>query len=327
MRHILAAIAAAVTLIACGGGDSTDTALITATTTATTLAATEDAPTPAAIVPQLAADAPWSNLDLATNASYATTTSSTQCGYAVPSKSITGTVTSVHDGDTIKIGSTSIRLDSIDAPELAQTYGTQSRDNLSALVLNKSVTVYYSKIDKYGRTVGSVFTSDCTYANLQQVRSGSAWHYKQYQCEQAASVRDVFTAAQTAAEAADLGLWAFVATPPWVYRNGTDPAAPTCKSDNPSWYVAPTTVSNPVTAPTVTTPAPTASTFVPFVSPVTPIAVVTPPTPPTTTGSSSGSGASTYTPTNSCYKVWVNGYYRKNGTYVKGYYRNSPGCA
>lgn len=300
MRHILAAFAAAVTLIACGGGgDSADTAPNpTASTPPTAVAAqaTEDSPTPEPVVPQLAPDAPWSNLDLATNANYAATTTSTTCGYTMPSKSIVGVVSSVHDGDTIKIGSTSIRLDSIDAPELAQTYGTQSRDNLSALVLNKPVTVYYSKIDKYGRTVGSVFTSDCTYANLQQVKSGSAWHYKQYQCEQAGTVRSVFAAAQTAAEAADLGLWAFVATPPWVYRNGTDPAAPTCKSDNPSWFVAPATVSNPTTG-------------------------------TTTTSASSGSGTSTYTPSNGCFKVWVNGYYRKSGTYVKGYWRNSPGCA
>lgn len=33
---------------------------------------------------------------------------------------ITGKVTSVHDGDTITVNSESIRLSSIDAPELAQ---------------------------------------------------------------------------------------------------------------------------------------------------------------------------------------------------------------
>lgn len=288
MRHTLAAIAASIVFTACGGGG--DASLTpTAPTSPTPTQASEGAPTPAATPLQLADDAPVNNLDLAPAASFSTTTASTACGYAVPSKSIIGTVSSVYDGDTIKIGSTNIRLDSIDAPELAQTYGTQSRNNLAALVLNKQVSVYYSKIDKYGRTVGSVFTSDCTYANLQQVRSGSAWHYKQYQCEQAASVRSVFAAAQAAAEEADLGLWAFVATAPWVYRNGTDPAAPTCNSDSASWSVTPTT-----------TPATTPAT---------------------------GSGTSTYTPTNGCFRVWVNGYRRSNGTYVKGHYRSSPGCA
>lgn len=301
MRNLFAAAVAALLISACGGGDSEP---VTAPTTeaAPAPAATEAAPTPTPAAPQLAADAPWSNLDLATNASFSATTTSTTCGYVLPSKLISGVVSSVHDGDTIKIGSTSVRLDSIDAPELAQTYGVQSRDNLAALVLYREVTVFYSKIDKYGRTVGSVFTNDCTYVNLQQVRSGSAWHYKQYQCEQAASVRSVFAAAQTAAEAADVGLWAFVATPPWVYRNGTDPVAPTCTSDNPSWYLSTTTTSS----------ATTGSTYVPFV------------TTPTT---STSSGTSTYKPTNGCFKVWVNGYRRANGTYVRGYYRNSPGCA
>lgn len=268
MRHILAAIAAAASLTACGGGGSDPADPTT----------TEPAATPEIV---LAADAPGNNLDLAPNTNYSATTASTTCGYLVPSKSIVGTVSSVHDGDTITVGSTSVRLDSIDAPERAQTYGTQSRDNLAALVLSKSVTVYYSKIDKYGRTVGSVFTGDCTYANLQQVRSGSAWHYKQYQCEQAATVRDVFAAAQTAAAASDAGLWAFAATPPWVYRNGTDPVAPTCTSSSPSWTL------------TTTTPAPA--------------------TPTTSSGG--------------CFKVWVNGYRKTNGTWVSGHYRNSPGCA
>lgn len=288
MRNLIAAAVAALLVSACGGGDSAPAVVTTAPDTTT---ATESTPTPAPQAPQLEADAPNNNLDLATNANYATSTAATKCGYSVPSKVITGTVSTVHDGDTIKIGSTSIRLDSIDAPELTQTYGTQSRDNLAALVLNKQVTVYYSKLDKYDRTVGSVFTSDCTYANLQQVRSGSAWYYKQYQCEQPVSLRNTFAAAQAAAEAIDLGLWASTAMPPWVYRNGVDPVPPTCTGDSAVW----TTGALPVTAP-VTTP-------------------------------STSTGTSTYTPTNGCFKVWVNGYRRANGTYVKGYYRNSPGCA
>lgn len=213
--------------------------------------ATEASPTPE--VPplaQLEPDAPSNNLDLAPNTSFATNSTATFCGYTVPSKSVTGVVTSVHDGDTIKIGATTIRLDAIDAPELGQTYGTQSRDNLKSLVEGKSVTVYYSKVDKYGRTVGSVFASGCTFANLQQVRSGSAWHYKQYQCEQPAGLRTAFAAAQSAAESADLGLWAFVATPPWVYRNGTDSNPPSCTSDDPVWYTpATTTPTTPVVTP------------------------------------------------------------------------------
>lgn len=279
MRFIAAAALAAF-LSACGGGGSS-------------VEAPEDASTP---TPQpevvLTEYAPLDNLDLAQSAAYLATAGSTHCGYPVPSKSITGIVSSVHDGDTIKIGSVTVRLDSIDAPELRQTYGTQSRDNLANIALGKQVTVYYAKVDKYGRTVGSVFTNTCQYANLQQVLAGAAWHYKQYQCEQPASLRSEFAAAQSAAEAADRGLWAFAATPPWVYRNGAEVTAPTCTSENPVWYAEP----------------------------------VAPVTPPINTGSSST--APTYTPTTSgCYMVWVNGYRRANGTWVSGYYRRSPGCA
>lgn len=285
---VLAASLTVLALTACGGGGDPEPSI---STPSTSVAATETTPNPEVQPPlQLELDAPSNNLDLASNASYATSSTVTFCGYTVPSKSMTGVVTSVHDGDTIKIGATTVRLDAIDAPELAQTYGTQSRDNLKSLIEGKSVTVYYSKVDKYGRTVGSVFTSGCAFANLQQVRSGSAWHYKQYQCEQPAGLRTEFAAAQSAAESADLGLWAFVVTPPWVYRNGTDPTPPTCTSNDPVWY------------------APATST------PTTP--VVTP---------STGTGASTtpYTPVTGCKTVWVNGYTRKDGTKVRGHYRTT----
>lgn len=269
----LTTLALAALLAACGGGgsDAPDT----------------DAATPPVEI-VLSESAPLDNLDLAAFSNFVTAAAGTHCGYPVPSKSISGVVSSVHDGDTVTVNGTNIRLDSIDAPELKQTYGTQSRDNLSNLVLGKPVVVYYAKIDKYGRTVGSVFTSSCDYANLQQVRAGAAWHYKQYQCEQPAALRSEFSAAQAAAEAADRGLWASAATPPWVYRNGVEATTPTCASANPSWYIPP--ASQPTYTPPTYTPP-----------------IVTPP-------------AST------CFRVWVNGYRRANGTWVNGYYRNSPGC-
>ena len=246
-RNFVASLAV-LALTACGGGSDPEPSTPVPSTPVVATEATPAPETPP--LPQLELDAPLNNLDLAPNTSFATSSTATFCGYTVPSKFVTGVVTSVHDGDTIKIGTTTIRLDAIDAPELAQAYGSQSRDNLKSLVEGKSVTVYYSKVDKYGRTVGSVFASGCTFVNLQQVRSGSAWHYKQYQCEQPASLRTAFSAAQSAAESADLGLWAYVATPPWVYRNGADPTPPSCTSDDPVWYApATTTPTTPVVTP------------------------------------------------------------------------------
>lgn len=62
----------------------------------------------------------------------------------------------------------------------------RSRQHISALVFGKTVTVDYHKTDRYGRTVGTVLVNGRD-VNLEQVRAGLAWHYKQYQDEQTAS--------------------------------------------------------------------------------------------------------------------------------------------
>lgn len=115
------------------------------------------------------------------------------CGYDVGKNVLTGSVSAVHDGDTITVTSAGqqykIRLDSIDAPELKQPYGIASRDALINAVLGKPVKVAYTKIDKYGRYIGAVFTDSCEYVNLKQVSTGMAWFYRFYQCEISAAAR------------------------------------------------------------------------------------------------------------------------------------------
>ena len=259
---------------------------------------------------KLSATAPHDNLLAASNTP-ATASTASLCNYAVGSSRIIGTVSAVHDGDTITVNGTSIRLDSIDAPELAQTYGKQSQQTLSALVLGKPVTVAYTKTDKYGRIVGSVFTSTCQYVNLSQVATGSAWFYRAYQCEIASSSRNAFAAAEDAASAGDIGLWAGPATPPWVYRNGEEAAVPKCSSDSPSWVGnATVAVTNVITPPNTTPPGASLSTAT---APLAPRPLVSPPV--------------VTVPNTGCFMVWVNGYTRANGTRVSGYYRKSPGCA
>src|SRR3954471_14722415 len=55
------------------------------------------------------------------------------------------TVSDVHDGDTLTAQDRGrvikVRLEGIDAPELAHPFGRQSRDALANLVLHKSVTL------------------------------------------------------------------------------------------------------------------------------------------------------------------------------------------
>ncbi|PUE62983.1 hypothetical protein B9Z45_01105 [Limnohabitans sp. 2KL-17] len=148
------------------------------------------------------------------------------CGVTTGIGRIEGPVTSVHDGDTITVNGQSIRLDSIDAPELSQAWGIQSRDHLATLVLNQRVTVTYAKKDLYERVVGTVFKPDCTNVSLKQVSSGAAWYYEAYQCEIEIRLRKAYAAAQTSARAAALGLWGAPAVAPWVFRNGVDAKVP-----------------------------------------------------------------------------------------------------
>lgn len=155
------------------------------------------------------------------------------CGYPAKLQSLTGLVTKVHDGDTITIDGQSIRLDGIDAPELKQAYGPQSRDTLAALVLGQSVTVAYDAKDKYARILGTVFKTDCTQVNALQVRSGAAWYYEAYKCDLTPDARTLYSDAQSVARYNARGLWAQPdAIAPWFYRNGVEAKVPvSCKND------------------------------------------------------------------------------------------------
>lgn len=160
----------------------------------------------------------------------------TLCGVEVGPKRLEGSVTDVHDGDTITLSSGGtpyrIRLDSIDAPELAQPFGNTSQGTLASAVLGKPVRVAYSKTDQYDRIVGAVFTDSCQYVNLSQVSQGMAWFYKAYQCEISAAVRLQFAQAQDHAVASRLGLWSqSEPEAPWFFRNGSEPVTPVCTAD------------------------------------------------------------------------------------------------
>ncbi|HVQ40150.1 MAG TPA: thermonuclease family protein [Pyrinomonadaceae bacterium] len=124
---------------------------------------------------------------------------------------IEGKVVNVHDGDTVTVldqdgKKFNIRLHGIDAPELKQAYGAHSQQNLSRMVLGKQVTIYWSKIDKYRRTVGTIMLGGRD-VNIEQVKAGLAWHFKKYQDEQTPEDRVTYAAAEDAAHTAVLGLW------------------------------------------------------------------------------------------------------------------------
>ena len=136
-----------------------------------------------------------------------------------------GLVVGVNDGDTIKIlddthHAHTVRLMGIDAPEKGQAWGQRSKQSLSDLVFQKTVSVQWSKRDKYGRIVGKVLTLEGTDICLEQITKGMAWHYKKYAGEQPADDRGQYADAEEIARESGVGLWQDVAPmPPWVWRH------------------------------------------------------------------------------------------------------------
>lgn len=138
--------------------------------------------------------------------------------------SVSGHVVSISDGDTITLLDSTqaqhkIRLSGIDAPEKKQPFGQRSKQSLSDLIFNQRVTVEWNKRDRYGRIVGKVVLPSGTDANIQQIKRGMAWHYKQYAREQPSEDRVTYAEAERGAREARVGLWQDAqAVPPWEFR-------------------------------------------------------------------------------------------------------------
>ncbi|NQW57542.1 MAG: thermonuclease family protein [Polynucleobacter sp.] len=135
---------------------------------------------------------------------------------------ILGTVIAVHDGDTITLRTESnkkkIRLAGIDAPELKQPYGVESRSLLREAVLDKSVLVETSRIDKYGRAIGKVIL-DGQDINLKQIQSGGAWVYRAYLKELSKEDRAAYLEAEAESKTNAVGLWKDSnPVEPWIWR-------------------------------------------------------------------------------------------------------------
>lgn len=146
------------------------------------------------------------------------------CGHS-HAKTLTGVVVGVADGDTITVLDAErqqhkIRLAGIDAPEKKQAFGQKSKASLSSMVFGKTVTVEWTKRDRYRRIIGVVLVNGVD-SNLEQVKAGMAWWYRQYAKEQTAPQRAAYEAAENQAKVGRVGLWVD-ANPmaPWEFRHG-----------------------------------------------------------------------------------------------------------
>ncbi len=148
---------------------------------------------------------------------------------------VAGKVVRVSDGDTLVVleelgvspkgqgggvvRQVKIRLDGIDAPEKSQPFGTFCRKKLSDKVAGKRVQVHVRKLDRYGRSLGRIEAPGMANVNLDQVKEGCAWFYRQYAREHSEAERRAFETAESLAKRQGLGLWKDKnPTPPWDFR-------------------------------------------------------------------------------------------------------------
>ena len=149
---------------------------------------------------------------------------------AVHAETLIGYVVAISDGDTLTLLDKNsqqheIGLAGIDAPEKAQAFGDRSKQSLAALTFNKNVTVDRNKQDCYGRTVGKIMVNGVD-ANLEQVKAGMAWWYRDYAKEQSLDDRTKYEQAELLAKLHRLGLWNDKnPMPPWEFRHGGAPSS------------------------------------------------------------------------------------------------------
>ena len=134
-----------------------------------------------------------------------------------------GVIINVFDGDTVHLLNDNqeklkVRLHHIDAPELDQSYGKESKFVLEQLILNKKVTVISDKKDKYKRLLG-VISLDEVDVNLEMIKAGAAWHFKKYaKFDQAQDQYLIYDENEHQAKLKKIGLWKEKAISPWLWR-------------------------------------------------------------------------------------------------------------
>lgn len=133
-------------------------------------------------------------------------------------RALHGVVTHVTDGDTLWVrpagasAAVQVRMQGIDAPEICQQFGVQSRDALAARVLHQQVHVTVRARDVYERAVGRVSLRGQD-VGAWLVAGGNAWASR-YQRRAGPYAQE-----ESAARSERRGLWAASAPlDPRVFR-------------------------------------------------------------------------------------------------------------
>jgi endonuclease YncB( thermonuclease family) len=128
-----------------------------------------------------------------------------------------GRVSRVHDGDSLTFVTTEVqlrvRLVDIDAPELAQPFGKQSREALATLCTDRPARIVEQGKDRYGRILARVTCAGVD-AGAEQVRRGHAWVFVRF-----APKGSPLYKVQAEARQRRVGLWADPKPlEPWEWR-------------------------------------------------------------------------------------------------------------
>ena len=136
---------------------------------------------------------------------------------------------SIYDGDTLRVvrgdEELKIRFCGIDAPEIKQPLGIESRDYLRSLVAQGNGTIHVLPIeqDRHNRTVAELWIpikpdyEAQIHLNTAMVEAGYAHHYQRYSgsCVSAENLGW----AEEIAKNAKLGVWDGNHQKPWDWRN------------------------------------------------------------------------------------------------------------
>lgn len=99
---------------------------------------------------------------------------------------------------------------------MGQLYGDSAKRYMESYV-NREATVVATDIDRYGRTIGTLFVEGKD-VSLEILRAGLAWFYEAY------SSNDDYRRAEEIARKRGNGLWSDSApVAPWSWRNGVEP--------------------------------------------------------------------------------------------------------
>jgi micrococcal nuclease len=140
------------------------------------------------------------------------------------SSNLNGKIIKIIDGDTVYFQANNdddykkLRLVGIDAPEMKQPFGQESRQCLANLINNKMVQIITYGEDRYKRTLAKIIIEKID-INQAMIKNGCAWFYRRYKNTLGKDDQVMYDKAEIFAIENKKGLFSNQeAEAPWVWR-------------------------------------------------------------------------------------------------------------